>query len=172
MQHPSEIWSNLKGQIYLGDEAFVTEIQKRIGKEKDDLAIPKQQTRPMAKPLSEIAAQYKDRNTAIIAAYKTGVYSQREIGAFYQLHPTTTGVLLFTKTRIIDSGPFLRYASVPKLRLFVPLFHLDERFGLTVRQDVVFPLPRRIEMRCISGVFDFRPCFELCADWVSLPHGR
>lgn len=35
-----EVWSNLKGQIYLGDEVFVTEMQKRIEKEKDDLAIP------------------------------------------------------------------------------------------------------------------------------------
>jgi hypothetical protein len=94
MQHQAEIWSNLKGQIYLEGEAFVTEMQKRIRKEKDDLAIPKQQKRPMAKPLSEIAAQYKDRKTAIIAAYKTGAYSQREIGAFYQLHPTTIGAIV------------------------------------------------------------------------------
>lgn len=36
----------------------------------------------------------KDRKTAVIAAYKTGAYSQREIGEFYQLHPTTIGVIL------------------------------------------------------------------------------
>ncbi len=94
VQHQSEIWLNLKGQIYLGDETFVAEMQKRIGREKDDLNIPKQQKRPIAKPLSEIAAQYKDRKAAIIAAYKTGVYSQREIGEFYQLHPTTIGVIV------------------------------------------------------------------------------
>ena len=94
VQHQPEIWSNLKGQIYLGDEAFVTEMQKRIGREKDDLNIPKQQKRPIAKPLPEIAAQYTDRNTAIIATYKTGAYSQREIGDFYQLHPTTIGAIV------------------------------------------------------------------------------
>jgi hypothetical protein len=44
--------------------------------------------------LSEIAVQHKDRKTAIIAAYKTGTYSQREIGEYYQLHPTTVGVIL------------------------------------------------------------------------------
>lgn len=43
----------------------------------------------MAKPLFKIAAQHKDRNTAIIAAYKIGTYSQREIREFYQLYPTT-----------------------------------------------------------------------------------
>ncbi|MEK6736011.1 MAG: addiction module toxin RelE, partial [Pseudomonadota bacterium] len=92
--HQPEIWSNLKGQIYLGDETFVTEMQKRIDKEKSDLNIPRQQKQSIAKPLSEIAAQHKDRKTAIIAAYKTGAYSQREIGEFYQLHPTTVGVIV------------------------------------------------------------------------------
>jgi hypothetical protein len=76
------------------DEAFVTEKQKRIGKEKDDLNILKQQERPIAKPLPEIATQYKDHKMAIIAAYKTGAYSQREIGEFYQLRPTTIGVIV------------------------------------------------------------------------------
>ncbi|SFL81541.1 REP element-mobilizing transposase RayT [Nitrosomonas nitrosa] len=94
VQHQPEIWSNLKGQIYLGDEAFVAELQKRIGKEKGNINIPRQQKRPIAKPLVEIAAQYKDRNEAIIAAYKTGTYSQREIGVFYQLHPTTIGTIV------------------------------------------------------------------------------
>ncbi|MDO9310316.1 MAG: hypothetical protein Q7T85_01335 [Nitrosomonas sp.] len=45
--HQPEIWSNLKGQIYLGAAAFVT----------------------------EIAAQHKNRKTAIISAYKTGAYN-------------------------------------------------------------------------------------------------
>lgn len=94
MQYQYEIWSNLKGQIYLGDENFVAEVQKKIGKEKDDLNIPWQQKRPIAKPLSEIAGEHPDRNAAIIAAYKTGQYSQREIGEFYRLHPTTVGVIV------------------------------------------------------------------------------
>jgi hypothetical protein len=45
----------------------------------------KQQKRPIAKPLSEISAQHKDCKTAIIAAYKTGAYSQREVGAFLSI---------------------------------------------------------------------------------------
>ena len=78
----------------LGDADFVTEMQKKIGREKEDLNIPRQQKRLIAKPLSEIAAQLQDRKTAIIAAYKTGAYNQREIGEFYQLHPTPVGVIL------------------------------------------------------------------------------
>ncbi len=103
VQHQPEIWSNLKGQIYSGDAAFVTEMQKRIGEEKDDLNIPQQQMRPIAKPLSEIAAQHKDRKTAIITAYKTGAYSQREIGEYYQLHPTMVGIIV-RKNNNLNSG--------------------------------------------------------------------
>jgi putative transposase len=40
VQHQPEIWSSSKGQIYLGDEVFVAEMQKRTGKEKGDLYIP------------------------------------------------------------------------------------------------------------------------------------
>ena len=39
-QDKSAIWSDLKGQIYLGDEAFMSSMQQKIGKEKDDLNIP------------------------------------------------------------------------------------------------------------------------------------
>jgi hypothetical protein len=42
VQHQPEIWSNLKSQLYLGDEAFAAEMQRRISKEKDDLGIHKQ----------------------------------------------------------------------------------------------------------------------------------
>lgn len=94
VQSKPEIWPNLKGQIYLGDADFVTEMQEKLGKEKDDLNIPKIQKRPIALSLSEIATQAKDRNSAIITAYKTGAYSQREIGEYYQLHPSTVGVII------------------------------------------------------------------------------
>ena len=48
IQDKSDIWSDLKGQIYLGDEAFMSSMQQKIGKEKDDLNIPQKQKRPMA----------------------------------------------------------------------------------------------------------------------------
>lgn len=94
IQHQPHIWTHLKGQIYLGDEAFVSNVQKRIGKEKDDLNIPRKQKRPIAKPLAQIAGQADGRNAAIIAAYATGAYSQREIGEHFQLHPSTVGIIV------------------------------------------------------------------------------
>ncbi len=39
-QDKSDIWLDLKGQIYLGDEVFMSSMQQKIGKEKGDLNIP------------------------------------------------------------------------------------------------------------------------------------
>lgn len=88
------IWSELKGQIYLGDERFVTDMQGKIEIAQDDWSIPKKQKRAVAESLSEIDQQAKDRDSAIKTAYATGVYSQREIGEYFNLHPSTVGVIV------------------------------------------------------------------------------
>jgi len=89
-----EIWSKLKGQIYLGDEDFVSDMQSKIGKNQNDWNIPKKQKRAVAKSLPEIEQNAVDRNSAIKTAYATGVYSQHEIGEFFNLHPSTVGVIV------------------------------------------------------------------------------
>ena len=89
-----DIWSDLKGQIYLGDDAFVSTMQKKIGKEKDDWNIPQKQKRPAPPSLAGIVRQETGRNAAIITAYATGAYSQREIGEYFELHPSTVGVIV------------------------------------------------------------------------------
>jgi len=89
-----EIWSKLKGQIYLGDEDFVSDMQGKIGKNQNDWNIPKKQKRAVAKSLPEIEQNAVDRNSAIKTVYATGVYSQREIGEFFNLHPSAVGVIV------------------------------------------------------------------------------
>ncbi len=86
IQNKHDIWSDLKGQIYLGDEAFMSSMQRKIGKEKDDLNIPRKQKRPVARPLAKIVQETKGRNAAMITAYATGAYSQREIGEYFLLY--------------------------------------------------------------------------------------
>jgi len=44
--------------------------------------------------LLQIEEQHSDRNSAIVTAYKTGAYSQREIGEYFRLHPSTVGVIV------------------------------------------------------------------------------
>jgi len=62
------IWKNLRGQIYLGRDAFVEEMKGRVGKRAEDVNIPKVQQRPLAPPLAEIARRHAKRDRAIRAA--------------------------------------------------------------------------------------------------------
>ena len=89
-----EIWSGLKAQIYLGEEDFVSTMQRKIATKENDWSIPKKQKRPVAKALLEIEKKHQDRDSAIIAAYSTGAYSQREIAEHYRLHPSMVGVIV------------------------------------------------------------------------------
>lgn len=91
---PNDIWLDLKGQIYLGDAAFVKTMQSNLAHQKDDLNIPKKQKRPVAPSLTTIMEQSADRDTAIAAAYATGAYSQRQIGEHLNLHPSSVGVVI------------------------------------------------------------------------------
>ena len=49
---------------------------------------------PAPLSLAEIVSQTVDRNTSIIAAYDTGAYSQREIGEYFGIYPSTVGVIV------------------------------------------------------------------------------
>ena len=80
MGQKPDIWSNLKGQIYLGDEKFVSTMQNKIEKSENDWSIPKKQKRPVAKTLLQIEKQYPERNLAFVAAYNTtGSYSNGKL---------------------------------------------------------------------------------------------
>jgi REP-associated tyrosine transposase len=85
------IWSELRQQMYLGDEKFVARMQKRIKVQGDELSIPRAHRRAAPPPLAAIAAKYRKRNDAIVAAYATGAYSYREIAGHFDLHLATVG---------------------------------------------------------------------------------
>ncbi|WP_293007900.1 hypothetical protein [Nitrosomonas sp.] len=85
-------------------------MQKRIGAEKDDSNIPKQQKRSIAKPLPEIAAQHKDPHrqslqptkqvhTANEKSESTINCTQRQLGLF------------FVRVSILDSGSDIFFHS-------------------------------------------------------------
>jgi len=87
----SSPWANLKGQVFLGDEQFVTRMQIHIQKGRDDVQIPIAQRRPKPPSLAEIVERSPDRNTAIVAAYSTGGYSYQQIAEQFGIHFTTVG---------------------------------------------------------------------------------
>lgn len=85
------VWSELRQQMYLGDEKFVERMQKQIKVQGDELSIPRAHRKAAPPSLATIAAKHRERNAAIMAAYSTGAYSYREIAAHFDLHLATVG---------------------------------------------------------------------------------
>jgi hypothetical protein len=79
-------WEQLKHQVFLGSEAFVDDLRRRLPKDRDLSEAPRAQRRPPAKPLAKYAAVYADRDEAIATAYASGGYTLKEIGARFGLH--------------------------------------------------------------------------------------
>jgi REP element-mobilizing transposase RayT len=76
-------WKALRGQIYLGSERFVEQMQARIGPDRPLEEVPLNQKRPPARPLANYAERYEERDRAMAEAYRSGAYSMREIGVYF-----------------------------------------------------------------------------------------
>ncbi|MBI3061933.1 MAG: transposase [Deltaproteobacteria bacterium] len=95
------LWSDLKHQIYLGDERFVERMQERLDDEAaNDVNIPRAQRRGPAPTLKLIETRHKDRNRAVVAAYETGEYSYQQIGKYFGMHFTTVGRIVRAARRL------------------------------------------------------------------------
>lgn len=86
----TSVWSHLKGQAFLGDDAFV-ERCLRHAKTTDDVNLPRAQRRAPPEPLAEIERSSKSRDEAIVAAHASGGYSYADIGRHFGLHFTHVG---------------------------------------------------------------------------------
>ncbi|MEH6625565.1 MAG: transposase [Motiliproteus sp.] len=82
----SSPWSELKNQIYLGDQAFVDDMQCKISADASLSDVPAIQKRQVAKPLEHYVNTYPNRDTAIAMAYQSGGYSLKEVGDYFGLH--------------------------------------------------------------------------------------
>lgn len=80
------IWEQLRQQLYLGDEQFVRQQQKKRTTEKDLSEIPKIQRQTRIKPLDYYVKKHRQRNDAIYVAFTSGGYSQKEIADCFKLH--------------------------------------------------------------------------------------
>jgi putative transposase len=90
-------WNAVKGQIYLGDDGFVERMQQNLGRQAEDINIPRAQRRRPAPALAQIERTYPERDRAILAAHDTGRYSYVQIGKHFGVHFTTVG-------RIVRAG--------------------------------------------------------------------
>jgi hypothetical protein len=76
-------WLKLKGQIYLGSDAFVERMQALIDPKRPLRDIPKRQRRAVANPLDDYASRFPDRDRALAEAYRSGAYSMQTIAEHF-----------------------------------------------------------------------------------------
>jgi len=81
------LWENLRGQVFLGGDAFIKRMQKRSDKAAIG-EIPRAQRRPLAKPLSHYRALV-DAKQSMVAAYATGDYTMQAIADAFGVHYAT-----------------------------------------------------------------------------------
>jgi len=79
-------WEQLRNQVFLGSEAFVTDLQNKIKSDRDLSEIPKSQRRKKSSPLTYYEKHARSRNEAIVTAYASGGYSMKAIADYFELH--------------------------------------------------------------------------------------
>ena len=92
-------WQQLKNQIYLGDEAFVVQMQQYISADTPLQGVPATHKRPPAKPLAVYARLYPTTELAVIAAYTSGGYTQQQIANYFGLHYSSVSRLIRNSER-------------------------------------------------------------------------
>ncbi|MEK9942830.1 MAG: transposase [Gammaproteobacteria bacterium] len=91
------IWTELKQQVFLGDEAFINQHMKAIDNKDGIEDIPRLQRRAAAKSLRYFSESNRDQREAIKQAFRTGAYTMKEIGEYFGMHYSTI-------SRIINRG--------------------------------------------------------------------
>jgi len=61
-------------------------MQRKVPQNRDLREVPQAKHRPRPKALPEYAREHVQRNDAIVAAYRSGGYTMREIGDYFSLH--------------------------------------------------------------------------------------
>ena len=88
------IWNALNKQIYLGDDKFVEDMQCKISSETNLDEIPRPQKRQIPNPLETYKDMMDCRDEAIVAAYRSGGYSMKEIAEFFDLHNSSVSKII------------------------------------------------------------------------------
>ena len=82
------IWQQLRGQIYLGDEAFVKKLHQRHRPSDRLTEVPRAQRRAPAKSITHYV-RLPDRKLGMQRAYASGDYTLSQIGEHFGVHYST-----------------------------------------------------------------------------------
>ena len=73
--------------MFLGSDSFVESMRRQLPQNRDLREVPKAaKRRPPAETLLAYARDHPQRNDAIVAAYRSGGYTLRDIGDFFGIH--------------------------------------------------------------------------------------
>jgi len=93
-------WRELRNQVYLGGDEFVKTMLALIDGNKELSEIPVSQRRARPESLEFYKERATDRNEAIVAAYRSGGYSLKEVGDYFGLHySSVSGILKNHKSK-------------------------------------------------------------------------
>ncbi len=87
------VWNQLRGQIYLGSDAFVKKMQTLVDKKPILAEVPRAQRRALARALTDYAAAYP-RDKAMALAYLSGHYTMAAVAKHFNVHYTTVSRLV------------------------------------------------------------------------------
>lgn len=76
-------WQQLKNQIYLGNDDFVHDMQRKLNPEQSLKDIPKKQKQSPVKPLSYFVDRDKTRDESMVQAYWSGHYTLTQVGEHF-----------------------------------------------------------------------------------------
>ncbi|NOX42898.1 MAG: addiction module toxin RelE [Gammaproteobacteria bacterium] len=94
------IWGNLKKQIFLGSDKFITKYQKLIDGKTKLAEMPLLQKRAVVHSLIGYERRYKNRNDAISAAFGSGGYTLKELAEHFGCHYSTISRIVKTSENI------------------------------------------------------------------------
>ena len=86
------IWGNLTQQMYLGSDEFAEEMKEKLNAPftgVDMQEIPRMQRRRLARSLEWYEAQYEQRDSGMVSAYRSGDYTMKEIADWFGVHYAT-----------------------------------------------------------------------------------
>lgn len=89
-------WNDLKQQVYLGDDAFVEDMQAKVSADADLDEIPSTQRRAPPMSLARYQHDHANRDDAIVAAYDNGGFSMKTIGEYFGLHYSMVSRIIST----------------------------------------------------------------------------
>lgn len=95
------IWQQLRGQIYLGDEAFVKRLHRRHRPDDRLTEVPRAQRRTPAKPLAYYVRR-ADPKQGMQLAYASGDYTLSQIAEHFGVHYSTVSRAVGRRRRMVS----------------------------------------------------------------------